>query len=280
MRLYSTYYYRLERWYYKVILQNTIYLAGIIISLITYKFLQNLYLILFIPELISVVYAAKNSDIFKMKLTKTIQMAGTIGKYIKLGFISFLTNMMAYFDKFLIYPMFGPGMVAVYYACNSMSKITSLISNPMSSVILSWVSRSKDDTNKNKILKFTILANIPIIIIVSIFTIPFTYIALKILYSQFVESARGLIIPIAISSGFGTAATLTKSVLLKYIDTNKLVGSYIVYFMSLAILGYIMSKTLGLVGFCYAGLISKFLLCVMFIVLLKITLKKEEKERA
>ena len=276
VRLYSTCYYRLEQKYSKVILQNICYLIGIIISLILYKYIENIYLILFVPELISIAYAIFNSDLLKMKLTKTTEMLNTVKKFVKLGIVSFLTNLTSYFDKFLIYPMFGAGMIAIYYACNSMSKITSLITNPVSNVILSWVSKSNDSKNKNKILRLTILANIPVIFIVTLVTIPCTYIALKILYSQYLEGAISLIIPIAIASGFGTAATLTKSVLLKYVDTNKLLGSYIVYFVILTSFGFLMSKTWGLTGFAIANLSSKIILCIMFIVLLIITIKKGE----
>ena len=165
---------------------------------------------MFIPEFISIVYALVNSDILKMKLNKTIEMFNTIKKFLQLGFVSLLTNLMNYFDKFLIYPMFGAGLVSVYYAVNSMSKIASLITNPMSSVILSWVSNARNKDSKKKIIKLTLISNIPILIIVTIITIPLTYIALKILYSQYMEEALYLILPIAITTAFGTATTLIK----------------------------------------------------------------------
>lgn len=274
IRLYSTSYYRLEQKYNKVIFQNICYLVGIIISLILFKSLNNIYILLFIPELISVVYALKNSDLLKMKLVKTIEMVNTIKKFIQLGLVSLLTNLMNYFDKFLIYPMFGPTSVAVYYAVNSMSKITSLITNPMSNVILSWVSNSKSNS-KNKILKTTMIANIPVILLVTILTIPFTYIALRILYNQYLSDALILIIPIAITSGFGTASTLIKSVLLKYSNTNKLLITYIVYFVIFMILGYNFSKIGGLQGFAIANMISRIILWGFFVILLIIS-KKED----
>ena len=271
VRLYSTAYYRLEKKYYKVIIQNICYFVGIVISLVSFKILSNIYLLLFIPEVISIVYALKNSDLLSMKLAKTIEIKNTIVKYVKLGFISFLTNMMSYFDKFLIYPIFGAGLVAVYYAVNSISKIVSLITNPMSSVILSWVSSPSGESAKKKIIKLTLFANIPILIGVTIISIPLTYIALKILYSQYLQEAIVLIIPISITTAFGTAATLIKSVLLKYSDTNKLVGVYVLYFVIFAILGYSMSKIYGLVGFTIANLICRIVLWISFIFLLFIS---------
>lgn len=279
IRLYATCFYRLEKKFNKVIWQNVCYLIGIIISLILFKLFGNIYLLLFIPELISSIYALKNSDILRMKLKKTIEMINTIKKFFQLGFVSLLTNLMNYFDKFLIYPMFGATSVAIYYAVNSMSKIASLITNPMSSVILSWVSNTNEKDKKNKILKMTLISNIPVLLIVTLLTIPLTYIALKILYSQYMESALSLIIPIAVTTAFGTAATLVKSVLLKYSNTNKLVFTYILYFTIFIILGYFLSKFNGLVGFTTANLISKIILWLSFIVLLIKSRKEINKEQ-
>ena len=278
VRLYATCFYRLEQKFTKVIFQNIYYLIGIILSLILFKFLGNIYLLLFIPELISLMYALKNSDLLKMGLKKTDEMSKTLKKFGGLGFVSLLTNLMNYFDKFLIYPMFGATSVAVYYAVNSMSKIASLITNPMSSVILSWVSNSDEKKAKKKILKLSLISNIPILIVVTIITIPLTYIALRILYSQYLDEALVLILPIAITTAFGTAATLIKSVLLKYSKTNKLVFAYIVYFIIFAILGYFMSKTQGLVGFTIANLISKVILWGLFIILLFTSKNKKTSE--
>ncbi len=279
IRLYATCFFRLEQKYVKVIIQNIFYLCGIIVSLIVYKYVQSIYLIMFIPEIISLIYSLINSDILKMKLTKTVEMIDTIKKFLQLGFVSLLTNLMNYFDKFLIYPIFGATLVSVYYAVNSVSKIASLITNPMSNVILSWVSNAKNQDSKKKIIKLTLLSNIPILIIVTVVTIPLTYMALLILYSQYMETAKVLIIPIAITTSFGTAATLIKSVLLKYSNTNRLVVTYIVYFAVLAILGYSLSKSNGIVGFTIANLISKIILWILFIVLLLVS-KNSAKEEA
>ena len=140
IRLYATCFYRLKKQFNKVIMQNIFYFVGIVLSLIIFSFYKNIYLIMLIPELISLFYALKNSDLIDMKLAKTKEMKNTLKSFTQLGILAALTNLMNYFDKFLIYPMLGATSVAIYYAVNSMSKITSLITNPMASVILSWVS--------------------------------------------------------------------------------------------------------------------------------------------
>lgn len=277
VRLYSTCYYRLKKQFHKVILQNLCYLIGSIISLIVFKYLKNIYIFLFIPEIISIVYALKNSDLIEMRLSKTILIKSTIKKYSELGIVSLLNNLMDYIDKFLVYPILGAFFVAVYYAVNSMSKITNLITNPIASVILSWISNINNEKNIKDVIKVTLLINIPVIIIVAIITIPLTYVSLKILYSQYITEAMSLIILISIISGVSTATSLTKSILLKFSDTFKLLIVYIFYFVIFIILAYTLSKFKGLIGFTIANLISRFILWIIFIILL-ISLKNEKTE--
>lgn len=265
VRLYSLCYYRLQKQYKKVIIQNTLYLLGIIISLTVFYFWRIVYLLLIIPEILCTIYAFFNSDIFKMRLKKTAEMKLTVKKFSELGVVSFLTNMMSYFDKFIIYPMFGATAVAAYYAVNSMSKITSLITNPMSSVILSWVSNTDGKKDKSRIMRMTLIANIPAILGVTIVTIPCTYIALRILYSQYLAQALVLIIPISVASGFGTANSLLKSVLLKYMDSRKLLVLYSLYFVIFGISSYFLVKAFELTGFAFANLISQVILWGMLI---------------
>ena len=213
-----------------------------------------------------------------MKFAKTEEMKKTFKKFVQLGIVSALTNLMAYFDKFLIYPMFGATAVAVYYAVNSMSKIANLRVNPVANVILSWVSGTKTQNSKQKIIKLTLILNIPILIIVTLITMPLTYISLRILYSQYMADALCLIIPIAITTAFGTASTLVKSVLLKYSNTNSLVITYIVYFILFVILGYKLSQSYEIIGFAMANLISKIVLWIGFIILLLTSKTKKEQE--
>lgn len=250
IRLYATNFYRLEKKFLKVIIQNLIYLIGIILGLFVFNYIHEIYIVLFIPELISIMYALLNCDLIKMGFKKTTEIKSTIKKYIGLGTISLLNNIMNYCDSILIYPILGAQQVAIYYAVNSVSNITSLLTNPMSSVILSWISNAKDE-KKNKIFKITLSINIPLIIIVTLITIPLTYLSMFVLYKQYLSGITILVILISISTAFGTAGAFTKTILIKYTKTANLVGIYIMYFIVLSILGIILSKIYSLIRICF-----------------------------
>ena len=113
----------------------------------------------------------------------------------------------------------------------------------------------------------------------SIISIPLTYLALKILYRQYLTEAMILIVPISIITAFGTASTLTKSVLLKFSNTKKLMFIYMGYFILFATLAYNLSKSNGLLGFAYSNLISRIILWISFIILLMTSKSTNEEEK-
>ncbi|HFR3684808.1 TPA: hypothetical protein ACHVEQ_002174, partial [Streptococcus suis] len=98
-----------------------------------------------------------------------------------------------------------------------MSKVVNLVTNPLHGVLLNWI---KNDGNRNNIIKKFIVATMPIIVISSIISIPITYFAMKLLYSQFLPQGNQLIVPVSLALGISIGTSLLKSVLLKFIDSK------------------------------------------------------------
>lgn len=271
IRLYSAAYFRLNKNFKKVLLQNIIYLIGTIIGLILFYFLGFVWLPMLVAEAFVLLYDFITTDIIKEGFKKTINIKKVWKSFIGLAFISLLVNGITYFDKILIYPILGEMAVTIYYSTNSMSKVISLITNPLHGVILSWL-KGGDINLKNKLIKLILKINIPLIIIIFILSIPLTYLSLKILYPQYIIEATSLIIPTCIALSFSTVATLIKSILLKYVENKELIKIYLAYFIIFVILAIIMSNIFGLLGFVYSNIIAKFILWLSFIILLKKTI--------
>ena len=275
IRLYAAAYFRLKQKFNWIIIQNLLYLVGVIVGVVLMYITGNVYIALVLPELFCIIYSIKKSDLLKMKLEKTIRWKSTIKIFIQFGIVSLLTNCMAYYDRLLIYPILGATSVAIYYSITTISKMIAIVINPVSNVLLSWIARAKEENN-SKILKRVLVANIPIIILVTIGSIPLTYIAMRILYIQYLEQAINLIIPVSIATAFATGATLTKAVLLKYANAQHLIYVYIVHFALFAGIAYYLSSNNGVMGFTIASIIAKVELWVSFIILLIKKLKGEK----
>lgn len=275
VRLYSAAIFRINKDFKKVLVQNILYLIGIVLGILVYQKLGYIWIPMLVAEILPLIFDFFHADITQNGIEKDENMKDICYKFIDLGFISLLINGMVYFDKFLIYPILGTMAVATYYATTTMSKMISLIINPLYSVILSWI---KVDTNKNKIIKFTIKMGISIVLIVFILSLPLTYFAIKTLYIQYLEQSKELIIPVCIGIAFYTSSSLMKAVLLKYIKSKRMVKTYLIYLALFIIIAIPASKIYGLSGFAYANMISKIVLWVQFMCLLPQNIKKTRDE--
>ena len=278
-RLYSAAHFRANKDFKKIVIQNMLYLIGTAIGLaVTYK-VKLIAIPMLLAEVICLIFDMLKTDVIKTGISKTKKNKEIWTKFISFGFISFLINMTTYFDKIIIYPILGDNAVNVYYATSSMSKILNLITNPLHGVILSWL-KGDDENFKNKVTSTTIKANIPVLIIVFFISMPLTYFAVKLLYPQYLESSIKLILPICISAAFGTVTSVVKAILMKYIESKKLVTSYILYIIVLLISATLMSYSFGIVGFAYANAIAHISLWIMFIFILNKATKKGENDGA
>ena len=112
------------------------------------------------------------------------------------------------------------------------------------------------------------------LIIVFFISMPLTYLAVKLLYPQYLNDSIKLILPICISAAFGTVTSVVKAILMKYIESKKLVTSYILYIIVLLISATLMSYSFGIIGFAYAT--AHISLWIMFIFILNKATKKGE----
>lgn len=276
-RLYSAAHFRANKDFKKIVMQNILYLVGTAIGLfITYK-LKLIAIPMLLAEIMCLIFDISKTDIIKTGISKTKHNKEIWNTFAGFGFISFLINMTTYFDKIIIYPILGENAVNVYYATSSMSKILSLITNPLYGVILSWL-KGNDEEFKKKVTTVTLKANMPILIITFVLSLPLTYIAVIILYPQYLEDSKKLIIPICVGVAFSTAASIIKAILMKYIESKKLVKMYVVYNVILLVGATIASYYFGITGFAYATAIASTSLWIMFILLLNRTNTLQERK--
>lgn len=276
-RLYSAAHFRANKDFKKIVMQNILYLVGTAIGLfITYK-LKLIAIPMLLAEIMCLIFDITKTDIIKTGISKTKHNKEIWNTFAGFGFISFLINMTTYFDKIIIYPILGENAVNVYYATSSMSKILSLITNPLHGVILSWL-KGNDEEFKKKATTVTLKANMPILIITFVLSLPLTYIAVIILYPQYLEDSKKLIIPICVGVAFSTAASIIKAILMKYIESKKLVKMYVIYNVILLVGATIASYYFGITGFAYATAIASTSLWIMFILLLNRTNTLQERK--
>lgn len=276
LRLYAGAFFRMKKEFKKIFFQNLLYLFGIIVGILFYKKSNHIWIPSMFAEIFSLCYSFLYTDLkYMFKFDENNIDKGILKSFKDYGIIEFLINMITYFDKILIYPILGTNAVNVYYSTSTMSKLFSLITNPLHGVILSWLKKDESKTNE-KIIKLCLKYCLPVVFIISILCIPTTYFAIKILYSQYLQQSLIIIIPISISVGFTFVTSIIKAVLLKFVESKKLLKTYVFYLIIFICFSIVFSKFLGLIGFALSILISRIGLLVMFLVILNNLSLKEK----
>lgn len=140
--------YRIQLKYKKQLLSNIFYCLAMLIALFLFiKFKFNAILIYFIAEFTNTIYIAIDSRNIRGSYMQSVPSSNDTSR-IKSQVNNFtitglLSNLMIYLDRLIIYPMLGPENVSIYTIASVFGKTISAIAVPISSVILSYISKSK-----------------------------------------------------------------------------------------------------------------------------------------
>lgn len=252
---------------YKSILINNILLGiGYIIGTGIFYITSYWHFIYIVGSGISLIYIMKNSNLLKESYGVTEKFKSTLYKSFILYCSSFLKTLVSYADKLLLFPLLGPEAVAIYYTANILGKIISMVINPVSSVILSYLS-----SENNGIFKFkSFVVIISIISFVGYFvTIIISKPILDLLYPNWASESFKLIYITTASTIIEIICSIIHPFILKYNNINWQIvistANLIVYVVC-AMLFYYSS---GLKGFCFgiliATIIKLILMAIIFI---------------
>ena len=190
--------------------------------------------------------------------------------FITKDIISYLLNL---FDRFIIYPILGGTSVSVYYSMMSVSKLFSLVLNPLSVVL--FMKMSITGNEKMLILNRISLVSILFMILSSLLFIIIIPFYVKIFYPTYVASIEGVYIYVAILSGISCSLIMFKSLIIKLCPLHKLRNIYMQYMILFLVLSIVFVYKFNLIGFVIVNIVlNVFLFLVLFGVVRKV-IKKE-----
>lgn len=255
--------------YHLIVISNIAYIISILISMSLYSVLiENPMWIFFISEIISysVLFFLTKSSLTK----ETHQISQSIKQifrdYSKLSMSSLILNLAVYLDRFTIIPLVGVNYVSSYYSTTSMSKLLSLITNPLSNWLFIKLSRSSQE-GISKIWNLTIRALIPAMFLLTIISGSVSLIGVAILYPENLENVWGLLIPVSIATSASLITAFLKPVILIQNKSDILLKSNLVYAICFFLFAVILSRKYGVVGFAYSSSIGRIIQLMMNLIL-------------
>lgn len=201
------------------------------------------------------VYLIWKSRLFFESIRKSYLFPKTLHFFEGVWLSSLLSKALTYFDKVILYPMIGGAAVSIYFAANVFGKLIIQVLEPITNVILSYI--SKDRSVERKTWKRSLLTG-------SLFCIAMYFLCtflskpiLGVFYPQWVNDAVQLL-PYATAGLCLTALNnIIHPFVLKTINEKKLVFVNAVVLLCYIICAYVLLKIEGLVGCCQAMIICQ-----------------------
>ena len=225
-------------------------IIGVVISWITHS-----WVVCFLSSAVfSLVWIAHTTDIFKESYKVTPLVKITLNKFFLLMIATSLSSGLVYLDRFILYPIISPKSVAIFITASYFGKIVSMLSQPISSVMLSYFAQSGYSMTKRKLG----LINIIVILTLGLFIIVVYFFGSYItgvFFPSLIEEAIPYIFVASISACISALAQLVSPIALKFAKTKYLTIIQMVYAFIYLIFGVLLSKRFGLMGFCYLVLV-------------------------
>lgn|GEM_PF-3160427 len=274
VRVYLVTEYRERLKFIYILTQNVFYLFGILLGLgIFLNFDISWTIVLLSGEIVGIGYSVQNTVLLQEPLKNTTHLLhDTQIKCIRLGFNSGISSSLSYLDRFAIYPILGSHNVSVYYASSFLSKMGSLILNPITGVLLAWISRIKRD-NLPKIYSKIIFFSFVIMIVYFLGAVTISPVLIKYLYPQFYQSAMEIYVYTSLAAAIYSGVMLLRPVLIRFCSIALLNYAYGVYGFLFVIIGFFFARKNGLLGFSLASIFVNMLFLIMLHSVLFYTLK-------
>lgn len=185
----------------------------------------------------------------------------------KLIIATVISNMMTYADKLVLYPLMGGTAVSIYYTATILGKIMGMLTGPINSVILSYISKWKAD-NRNLITKILLLG-IGLCIIGYVVTLVLSRPVLGMLFPQWVDEVMHYIPITTVNVLLLVLISMLSPFVLKFCDMKWQIVisgiSVVIYFICALVLW----NYFGLTGFCFGAMAGTFvkliiMLCVYY----------------
>ena len=204
---------------------------------------------------LSYLFCISKTTLLKEKRIKT-ELFPEVKMYIRsLGFSAVISSIVVYADKIILYPLLGGYSVSVYSTASIFGKVMDLMLRPITSVVLSYISKWKND--KNDILKRVLSIGILIAVFGYFGVLILSKPIICLLYPQWADDVVKLLPITTMTIMIRAIIGIIDPFILKFCNikwqSRIALIQFVVYFISALTL----YKFWGLIGFCFGTIIGK-----------------------
>lgn len=240
--------------YRKIFINKLIGAVGYLVGFLIFRWTFDWHYIFIAAYLLQTLYCMYSTRLYREPLQKTPAFPETTRSYGNITLASAFNKSLTYFDKILLHPLLGGEAVSVYFAANIFGKLVVQVLEPITNVILSYLSKEKKVSRS--VWGLTLSVGGGFCVAMYVFCLLVSRFVLSILYPQFVDEAMKLIPISTLSLCVSSFVNIIHPLALKTIKTNRQIiisGAGLACYILLALTLY---QPYGLTGCCAALLVS------------------------
>ena len=264
--------YRLKLTYKRILYNNLLLCLGYVLGIVLYQLIPKWYVIILAGYLLSFTHIFFTTNLLKEPIRQTALLKGSL----KVLSILVLTECMAVFvmnyDRFVILALLSGSAVSIYYSATIMGKMMSMLSAPVSNVILSYLVDKKELSKRAYHIVWGISISSGFVLYV--FCVIVSPWILMLLYPDWASESIKLIYITCGIALFDYIRSIIKPFILRFCSIHFqyiLKGIQTVLY---GVFGFLSLKFFSLKGFAICNMSIGVLLCIMMFVVGETQLNK------
>ncbi len=261
-----------------ILLQGLLYLIGSLYVVSIDLPFENIYTLLFLPEvlaaLIYIMYFKMYKEYLSIKITSNF--ITTFKTFCNFSVQTLFNNFVAYVDRFLVIPLLGKEYLVTLFAITVISKCTAILVNPLKNIILANLAHCQSNDKEN-ILSELIYKTKVVAILIFLITLCVSYLSLYILYNAEFYNGWKLVPLVALSASFASFAGVYQIMAMKFLDSNIVTYISICRLFIFIVLVLCFTRYFSLSGFVCAIALTDFIVLSIYYVIVKNTIFVKEK---
>lgn len=277
LREYTVAIFRVRLFYAGILINNIIltlgYLAGFGLFFLT-ECWPFIYLIGNAASLLhSVLYENLLSKSYRITrfFKETLRMVGILTA------VSFMSNIIVYADRLILYPLIGASALSVYYSATIISKIVSIGIGPISGVMLGYISKMKKFDRKyfHMLIAVSLCVAIFTYFICMLISRPLLY----YLYPRWADESLKIVSITTATAVINALAIVMNPVILRFCNGIWQLWLSLAKTITYIICSYLGFYLMGLRGFCYGLMVAGVIMVLMTIGTYELSYKCNEASR-
>lgn len=262
IRLYSEAIFRIEINYKKIFVSASISALGYLVGYFLFLGGMPWYIIFIVGEAIAVIYAGLAGGAFRIYQGFSTNVFQTIKSTATLTFSYLISYTLIYSDRILVEFLLSSDKVAVYYIATTYGKLVALVIPPITSVLLSNISKGIIPLNK-RVVKLVTLGSLGATLLFFVAGIPVSRLMIYILYPSLYEAALPIMDIGNLAQIVYYSCSIINMLAIRLCDMKLQVKVETTYSVSFIALGIAGALSYGLIGFALGTLLANSLRFIM-----------------